>query len=91
MLVVLGAKYVVEVKSEAVKVANVKRAKIVVECIVEEAIVNGEVVRCLSLGFSWGRSRSINGSLGSFTWRASTGLFVVGEEGIGVRGMKVRC
>lgn len=52
VLVFLSTKDVVELDGKAVKVSDVQRAKVVVECIVEESIVNGEVARglCVARG-----------------------------------------
>ncbi len=58
-----------ELQRKAVEVADVKRAKVVVEGIVEEGIVNGEVEGLLVVGSSkcWGGT--IDGSLGSLARR----------------------
>lgn len=62
ILVLLGTEDVMELQGEAVQVANVERAKVVVESIVQECIVDGEVVRCLTGGGLDG-CRAFGGSL----------------------------
>lgn len=51
-----------ELQGEAVQVTNVERAKVVVESIVQEGIVDGEVVRRLTGGGLDG-CRAFGGSL----------------------------
>ena len=70
---------VVEVEGEAVQVADVQRAEVVVEGVVEEAVVDGEVEGLLGpprVAAPRGRARR-RGRVG------------VGEEGVGRRGLRV--
>lgn len=53
VLVFLRTKDVVEVNSKSVEVANVQRAKVMVEGIVEESVIDGEVARRLSGAGRW--------------------------------------
>lgn len=46
VLVLLGTEDIVESNGEAVQVANVQRAKVVVESVVQETVINGEVAWC---------------------------------------------
>lgn len=57
--VLLGAQDIVELDSEAVQVANVQRAKVVVERVVQKSVVNGEVARWVSVGHQRCRSSSV--------------------------------
>lgn len=43
VLVLLGTEHIVKVQRKAVQVADVERAKVVVESVVQEGVVNGEV------------------------------------------------
>lgn len=61
-----------EVQGEAVQVADVQRAKVVVEGVVEEAVVDGEVEGCSLLGRAALRGRA-----------RRRGLVAVGEERVG--------
>ena len=48
VLILLGAEDIVELDGKAVQMANVQRAKVMMEGIVQEDVVNGEVARCLA-------------------------------------------
>lgn len=88
VLVLLGTQNVVELECETVQVANVERAKVVVECIVKELVVDGKVAGRLAA-----RSRccgSIHRSHAPLVWRPLR-RFRVGKVGIGCRGMRIRC
>lgn len=50
ILVLLVAQDLVQLHGEAVQMANVQRAKVTVEGVVEESLVNGEVHRRVVLG-----------------------------------------
>lgn len=63
--VLLGSKNVMELDRKAVEVSNVQRTEVMVESVVEESIIDGEVARSLA---RFG-SLSISGSLRSFPGR----------------------
>lgn len=75
VLVLLGSQDIVKVEGEAVQVSNVERAKVVVEGIVQQRIVDGEVAGRLLLRlagpFAGGRASAGNGR----------GRVAVGEKG----------
>lgn len=80
-VLVLGrGQHVVEVEGEAVQVADVQRAEVVVEGVVEEAVVDGEVEGLL------GPPRLPAAPRGRARRRGRVG---VGEEGVGRRGLGV--
>lgn len=82
VFIFLGAEDIVKSNSKAVQVANVKRAKVMVEGVVQEGIIHGEVAwRRLATGCS----SAIRCSLRSFSGR----LGGTGEEGIRGRRMNV--
>lgn len=61
-MVFLGSKHLVELQGEAIKMADVKRAEVVMEGIVEQLVIDGEVTRGLAGGLGRDGRRSINGS-----------------------------
>ena len=62
VLVLFGPKDVVELDGEPVKVSNVQRAKVMMESIVQELIIDGEIAwRCL-VGGRRERGRSLSDS-----------------------------
>lgn len=85
ILVLLSAEDIVELNRKAVEVANVQRTEVMVESVVEESVINGEVARRCSVGLERGR---LNSSLRTFP--RGNGLLWVGENGIGRGRMDVR-
>lgn len=86
VLVLLGSQNLVELQREAVEVTDVERAKVVVEGIVEESVVNGKVVR-LPQSLRGRRRGSVGGLLRALAGGA--GWFGIGEERVLVGGIEV--
>lgn len=63
--ILLGAEYVMKHESESVEMADMERAKVMVEGIVEQLVVNGEVERLLPRLEVQGRLRCVTGALRS--------------------------
>jgi hypothetical protein len=55
VLILFCTKNIVKLESESVQVANVERAEVVVECVVEELIIDSEVAWRLAGVFGWKR------------------------------------
>lgn len=89
ILVLLGTEDIVELQGEAVQVTDVQRAEVVVESVVEEGVVDGEVVRRRADGGGLNGSRAFGGSLRSFPGGGLDGL-AVGEDGLGRGRVDVR-
>lgn len=85
VLVLLGSKNVVEADGEAVEVANVQRAKIMVECIVEQRVVHGEVAGRICV--SCRSRRDVASAVTSPSRRLGRG----NKNGVGVGGVDVSC
>lgn len=90
ILVFWRSEYIMELHSKAVQVPNVQWSKIMVECIVEEGIIDREVTwwRAVSLrNDRW----PIDGSRRALTWRTTSRRVRVWEESVCRRWGGIRC
>lgn len=85
ILILLHTENLVEVQSEAIQMSDVQWAEVMVKCVVQKSVIDGEVV-----GSRLGRHGlgAVGGSLTSFP-RGQLG-FRVGKDGVFGRGMDVR-
>jgi hypothetical protein len=75
-----------ELQSKSVEMTDMERTKVMVEGIIEESIIDGEVARWLSLRDGrW----SIRGSLRALTRRSSGRRLGIWEYSVGVGGLDI--